>query len=202
MFCPCCFSMVTAPAPHVPVPCDAVLPKLILHGLLADQSSPRAAPARLCTMGPTLQDHTTQVATGSSYPRPRGQSTLHHGPLHDCRELLLCTWSTSCPPSALTLVVAGLFHISHSSFELLLCSKLLFVRLFVFLFIKPALQKLQPVFLMVQLWPAVGSCWSSQSQLCSQRSTLQPYHVSPIQLFILFSIRMRILKMNWLLNFI
>jgi len=31
---------------------------------------------------------------------------LHHGPLPGCKELLLHSWSISCPPSALTLVAA------------------------------------------------------------------------------------------------
>jgi len=32
-------------------------------------------------------------------PRAAGDSLLHHGPLLGCRELLLCTWSSSCTNS-------------------------------------------------------------------------------------------------------
>lgn len=44
-------------------------------------------------------------------------SLLLHGPLLGCRELLLCTWNTSCPLPALALMSAGLLlsHYSHLS---------------------------------------------------------------------------------------
>ena len=47
----------------------------------------------------------------------QGYSLLHCGPLLSFRELLLHLWTTSCPPSALTLMAAGLFlsHFSLSS---------------------------------------------------------------------------------------
>jgi len=46
----------------------------------------------------------------------QGDSLHHCGPLLGCRELLLHVWITSCPPSALTSVPAGLLScISHSS---------------------------------------------------------------------------------------
>lgn len=36
----------------------------------------------------------------------QGDSLLFHRPLLGCRELLLCAWSTSCPPATLTSVSA------------------------------------------------------------------------------------------------
>ena len=49
-------------------------------------------------------------------PWAAGDSLLIRGPLLGCRELLLCTWNTSYPPSALTLVpTALLLSVSHSS---------------------------------------------------------------------------------------
>jgi len=48
----------------------------------------------------------TWRCTPHNAPRLQGNSVLLHGPLLDCREL--CTWSTSCPPFALTLVDAEL----------------------------------------------------------------------------------------------
>ena len=44
-------------------------------------------------------------------PWAAGDSLLLCGPLLGCRELLLCAWSSSCPPSVLTSVPAGL--LSH-----------------------------------------------------------------------------------------
>lgn len=48
-----------------------------------------------------------------------GDILLLYGPLLVCRKLLIHTWSTSCSPSALTLVPSGLLLS-----ELLLCSSL------------------------------------------------------------------------------
>lgn len=55
-----------------------------------------------------------------------GDRLLHHGPLLSTRGLLFCTWSTSCPPSALTFVPAGLLlsHFLTPHSQLLLHSSL------------------------------------------------------------------------------
>jgi len=47
----------------------------------------------------------------------RGDSLLLHGPLLGCRQLLLCTWNTSCPLPARALMSGGLLlsHYSHLS---------------------------------------------------------------------------------------
>lgn len=81
-----------------------------LHGLFFLQASSTAAPWSL-----------PKVAHGDLLcVVPVGWWLLHHGPLLGCcRELLLHTWSTSCP-SAQALVTAGLFR-THFSFLSLSC---------------------------------------------------------------------------------
>ena len=84
----------------------------------------------------------------------QGDGLLFCGPLLRCRNLLLCAWSSSCPPSALTLVPAGLFSHSSNSSSSCCCMEL-------FSFLISALTRAQPSSLMAQFWQ-----W--------QRSLLEP----------------------------
>lgn len=108
----------------------------------------------------------------------QGGSLFHCGPLLDYREQLLCAWSTSCSPSALTSVPKGpflfIFSLFHPS-----CSCLVFF----FSFLKSALPEAQRALLTAQLWPVTCSFWSqtelalnshgAASVLCSQQPPLQ-----------------------------
>lgn len=68
---------------------------------------PCAAPPSGLLRGYTwISPHRAHGLQRDSLPR--------NGPFLGCRKLLLCTWSNSCPPSALTSVPAGLFF-SHPS---------------------------------------------------------------------------------------
>ena len=122
--------------------------------------------------------------TGRSalYGGLQGDSLLLHGPLLGCRELLLCTWSTSCPPSALTWMAA----LSQSS---LLSPSCCCAAIFLIL------QSALPQHTQCHSWLSSGSnkpIWNNRSQLCSdkgQRWALlttpllpEPCHTNPTQL--------------------
>lgn len=107
----------------------------------------------------------------------QGDSLLHYGPLLGCKELLLCAWSTCCPPAALTLVAAGLF-LSFS------CS--------------PFLNLSTPSIAHGSSLAVVGPCWSSWSWLWSDvgwwwallteanpavPQLSKPCHVNPRQMY-------------------
>ena len=116
----------------------------------------------------------------------QGDGLLLHGPLLGCRELPLCTWNTSCPPSALTWMAAGRFsHVSHSSLPAAVVQQF-------FHFLSLLSEHTQH-----HSWLSSGSSvslWSSWSWLFSdtgQRWALlteatpaaplpKPYHINPI----------------------
>ena len=115
-------------------------PKLIPAEFHTGCSSSNTAPTQLHTTGPILQECPSWTAAPLGFQLHlrllhscMRRSVLHsawelhrdslllHGPLLDCRELLLHAWSTSCPPSVLTLgAVEPLPHIFSLLSQLLL----------------------------------------------------------------------------------
>lgn len=124
----------------------------------------------------------------------QGNSLLHCGPLLSRWELLHA-WSTSCLPSALTLVAAGLFlpHFLTPLSQLLqCCSEAVFFYPFLNL-----LSQRHPALLMAQLWPEIGPLGAAgagsdlargSAGLCSQKTflphpsfpPLTPCPISPV----------------------
>lgn len=114
-------------------------------------------------------------------------SLLCRGPLLGCSELLLWTWSTSCPPSTPTLVAVGLF-LSHFPLFSPSCFSTAFFSL------KSALPE------HVQHHPQVSSgssgSWSwlwynmgqplgsAQEAILAAPLLRKPCHVNPIQLWL------------------
>ena len=110
-------------APYHTAPLSGTAP----HGSPRTAAPARAAPAGVPTgcasfrLHPPLPRRLLRGCTGRCALRGahglQGDGLLLRGPLLGCRKLLLCAWSSSCPPSALTSVPSGLFsHISHPSF--------------------------------------------------------------------------------------
>ena len=124
-------------------------------------ASAQAAPAGVSIGCPSFSLHllhgcTWRCALCSAHGL-KEDSLLLRGPLLGRRKLLLHSWSTSCPPSAMTLGAAGtlvphLFPLSPSCS----CTAL-------FPSLQSTLPEAHPASRPVQLYLAVGTCGSSWS---------------------------------------